>query len=230
MLFRSGFAVDNQFFVGDSGLLAHPVVTEGATSVKMYLPDEEVYYNYFDFHTLKGKGHHTVAAPLESIPLLIRGGHIIPRKDRPRRSSGLMRYDPYTLVVALNSTGGATGELYIDDGETFDYQTGAYIHRSFEFDAASSVLSSTCFDKCSGKKKAAKAGFKKTMDSVHVERVIIIGAPKSWKSKTSVTVTEGGKTKEVTMVYYDEKKGQAAWAEVKNPKTKIGEDWTVLFA
>lgn len=226
---EAGFAIDNQFFVGSSGLLAHPVVTEGATSVSMYLPDDEIYYNYFDYSVVKGKGHHTVAAPLESIPLLMRGGHIIPRKDRPRRSSGLMRYDPYTLVIALNSTGGAEGELYIDDGETFDYQTGAYIHRSFEFSSSDQVLASTCYDKCSGKKKAAKAAFKKTMDGVHVERVIIVGAPKSWKGKTTVNVKEGGKEGEVAMVYHEGKNGHAAWVEVKNPKTRIGEDWTIGF-
>lgn len=30
-----------------------------------------------------------------------KGGTIVPRKDRPRRSSVLMHNDPYTLVVAL---------------------------------------------------------------------------------------------------------------------------------
>ena len=45
-----------------------------------------------------------------------RGGTIIPKKERVRRSSALMRHDPYTLVVALDRAGRATGTLYIDDG------------------------------------------------------------------------------------------------------------------
>lgn len=35
-----------------------------------------------------------------------RGGSIIPRKERPRRASSLMRNDPYTLYVVLDSNVG----------------------------------------------------------------------------------------------------------------------------
>ena len=45
-----------------------------------------------------------------------RGGTIIPKKERVRRSSALMRHDPYTLVVALDRAGRASGTLYIDHG------------------------------------------------------------------------------------------------------------------
>ena len=99
---ESGFAIDDQFFVGDTGLLAKPVVKEGAETQDVIFPDDEPYYDYFDYTLYKGKGKKTVPAPLSKIPLFMRGGHIIPRKDRPRRSSALMQYDPYTLVVVLN--------------------------------------------------------------------------------------------------------------------------------
>lgn len=56
------------------------------------------------------------------IPVYQRGGSIIPRKDRVRRASSLMREDPYTLVVALNTEGKAQGTLYIDDEHTFEYR------------------------------------------------------------------------------------------------------------
>jgi len=100
---EAGFAIDDQFFIGDFGLLAKPVVKEGADSVEIYLPDDEPYYDYFTHKVYKGKGYHTVSAPLNTIPLLMRGGGIVPRKDRHRRSSGLMKYDPYTLVINLNN-------------------------------------------------------------------------------------------------------------------------------
>jgi len=100
---EAGFAIDDQFFLGDTGLLAKPVVKESATETTVYFPDDEVYYDYFDFTTYHRKGKYEVPAALEKIPLFMRGGHIIPRKDRLRRSSGLMRYDPYTLVISLSS-------------------------------------------------------------------------------------------------------------------------------
>ena len=40
-------------------------------------------------------------------------------KTRYRRSSKLMKSDPYTLVIALDEEGSASGKLYVDDGETF---------------------------------------------------------------------------------------------------------------
>lgn len=98
-----GFGLDDQFFVGGSGLLAKPVVHEGISSVRIYLPDDEPHYDYRSHRVYRGKGHHAVPAPLDTVPLLMRGGHVVPRKDRHRRSSGLMQHDPYTLVVNLDS-------------------------------------------------------------------------------------------------------------------------------
>jgi alpha 1,3-glucosidase len=101
---EAGYAIDDQFYLGDSGLLVKPVVHEGAESVQIYLADDEPYYDYGAEHTLhQGKGMVTIAAPLWKIPMLHRGGHIYARKDRIRRSSTLMKYDPYTLVVAVSS-------------------------------------------------------------------------------------------------------------------------------
>lgn len=100
---EEGFAIDDQFFLGDSGLLVKPVVKEGAESVEIYIPDEEPYYNYYDQTVYKGKGYKTIPAPLNTIPILMRGGHMVTRKDRHRRSSGLMKYDPYTFVVNCNT-------------------------------------------------------------------------------------------------------------------------------
>ena len=98
---EAGYSIDDQFFLGDTGLLVKPVVQESATETSVYLPDDEVYYEYFNYTTYHRKGHHEIRTSLETIPVFIRGGSIIPRKDRPRRSSGLMKYDPFTLVIAL---------------------------------------------------------------------------------------------------------------------------------
>ncbi|KAE8441943.1 hypothetical protein EG329_004151 [Mollisiaceae sp. DMI_Dod_QoI] len=216
---EAGFAIDDQFFVGSTGLLAKPVVTEKAESVDIYLPDDEIYYDYFNYEKYTGQGKVTVAAPLEKIPLLMQGGHIIPRKDRPRRSSGLMKWDPYTLVIILNKSGSATGELYVDDGETFDYQQGAYIHRNFEF--SNGVLES----KDIGTKGKLTDKYLKTIKTVGVEKIIIVGAPKEWTGKTSV---KAGK-EEARLEYHAEDGKKAAWAVVKAPHILIGEDWKVEF-
>jgi alpha 1,3-glucosidase len=216
---EAGFAIDDQFFVGSTGLLAHPVVTEGAESVEIYLPDDELYYDYFDYKIYSGKGKHHVAAPLDKIPLLMQGGHIIPRKDRPRRSSGLMRYDPYTLVIVLGKEGTAKGELYVDDGDSFHYEQGAYIHREFEF--SNGVLES----KNLGTKGKLTEKYLKSMKDVVVERIVIVGTPKDWPENAVVKVGQ----KALKTEFHPAAGGNAGYFVVKKPELKIGEDWKVDF-
>ena len=224
---EAGFALEDQFYLADTGLLVKPVVTEGATSVDIYLPAGSTYYDYFTYTRYVGSGSTVkMAAPLHKIPALLQGGHIIPRKDRPRRSSSLMRWDPYTLLIALDEVGKAKGELYIDDGESFDYQSGAFIHRQFEF--SDQTLKSAAVKNVNAGTKVAKE-YAKSIKDVVVERVIIINAPQAWEGKKQVDVEEGGRNRKVDVDFVAGKDGAAAWIVVKNPRVKIGEDWSIRF-
>ena len=65
---------------------------------------------WFDVETYEmklGGGTIYADAPLEKIPVFQRGGSIIPKRERARRSSTQMKWDPYTLVVALDIQGRA---------------------------------------------------------------------------------------------------------------------------
>ena len=182
-----GFAIDDQLYLASTGLLVKPVVKENTNSADVYISDDEKYYDYFGFTVYQGAGKkHTVPAPEQKVPVLIQGGHVIPRKDRPRRSTGLMRWDPYTLIITLDKNGEAEGTLYVDDGETFDYERGAYIHRRFNY--RESALSSEDI----GTKGAKTAEYLKAMSGVTVERVVVVDPPTEWKDKQTVTVIEDG--------------------------------------
>lgn len=225
---EAAFATEDQFYLGSTGLLVKPIVTEGADTVSIYLPPNELYYDYFTYATHKGTGSSiTLPAPLDKIPLLMRAGHIIPRKDRPRRSSGLMRFDPYTLVVALSAEGTAEGELYIDDGESYEYQDGAYIHRRFSF-AADTLRSEDLVAKAVKEKKRKE--YLKTMAGVRVEKIVVVGAPKSWEGRSTVKVVEEGQgEREVEMSYFKGDGTRAGWAVVRDPGVGIGRGWSVEF-
>ena len=209
-----GFAIDDQFYFGSTGLLVKPVVVEGATTTDVYLADDEPYYDYFDYTVHRGPGSKTLAAPLDKTPVLMQGGHVIPRRDRFRRSSGLMRWDPFTLVVALDKQGHAEGTLYVDDGDSFEYEEGAYIHRRFvvdlggssgsnslrseDFSQSSPSSSSSSSPSSSSKKAKAKAKatrskhaakYAQSMRAVRVEKIVIVGSlPAAWSSSTKRTV------------------------------------------
>ena len=162
---------------------------------------------------------------MEKIPLLMQGGHIIPRKDRARKSSGLMKWDPYTLVVVLDKKGEATGKLYVDDAETFDFESGAYIHR--KFDMYDSSLSSANI----GTKGSKTATYLKSMSKVVVEKIIVVNAPQDWEGKTHVLVFEAGANTalEVGLTFHAAEQGKTAWVVVRNPAVAIGSDWRIDF-
>ena len=54
-----------------------------------------------------------------TLQLHVRGGSIIPMQLGPGLTTTETRKNPYSLLVAL-AGGGATGDLYLDDGETYN--------------------------------------------------------------------------------------------------------------
>lgn len=226
---EGGFAVDDQFFFGTTGILVKPIVEKGKTTADVYIPDGEVYYDYFTYKqlpTVQDKAL-TLDAPIESIPMLMQGGHIFPRRDVPRRSLRLMRFDDYTLVVVVSKDGTAEGQLYADDGDTFDYQKDQYIHRTFKLEG--STLTSTDAD--SRDVKSIKEGsWLKFMRDVAVDRIIVVGAPSSWADKSEVRLESGGQQSTVKLEYFKGDANQGAFAVVGRVGVSIGADWTIEFA
>ncbi|KAF3149906.1 hypothetical protein TWF569_004825 [Orbilia oligospora] len=235
---EEGFAIDDQAYIGDTGLLVKPVVGEGINKVDIHLADDEIYYDYWTHKIYQGKGKKEYSAPLEKIPLLMRGGHIIPRRDRPRRSSGLMKHDPFTLVLVLNKRGHAMGWLYHDDGESFDYKQGAYIHRQFMYNGNLKTLSSRDLHK----DRATAETYRKAASALQIEKIVIVGASNSLdtsalaegrsKAKAILVEDDNGKIKEwhASLGYtaaVDKDHGDVL--VIKNAKLKIGNDWTVYL-
>ncbi|XP_040826041.1 neutral alpha-glucosidase C [Ochotona curzoniae] len=140
------FGVEDEYMLG-SALLVHPVTEPEATEVNVFLPgSDEVWYDSKTF--AQWKGGHTVKIPvaLDTIPVFQRGGSVVPMKTTVGKSTGWMTHSPYALRVALSTKGSAVGELYLDDGHSFQYlQQKQFLHRKFSF--CSSVLSNSCADK-----------------------------------------------------------------------------------
>ena len=93
----------------------------------------KAYYDYFTHAVHRGAATGktlTVPAELHQIPLFIRGGSIVPTRERPRRSAPLMKHDPFTLRVALDKSGAASGTLYLDDGESYAFEQGDFVWRA----------------------------------------------------------------------------------------------------
>ncbi|KAM3866502.1 neutral alpha-glucosidase AB [Diretmus argenteus] len=202
------FAMDDQFLLGKD-LLVHPVTEEGARGVTAYLPGKgEVWFDVHTFQKHNGAQNLYIPVTMSSIPVFQRGGSIIPRKVRVRRSSACMEHDPYTLYVALNPQRTAEGELYIDDGHTFNFNKKEFIHRRLSF--ANSILSSINL--------APEAQFS---TQSWIERILILGASKPSK----VTLLTDGQERQLEFEF----DASMSVLTLRKPGVNAGADWTVTL-
>jgi alpha 1,3-glucosidase len=67
------------------------------------------------------------------------------------------------------------------------------------------------------------------MESVHVDKIIIVGAPKTWDQKEAQIESEG-RTWTVKIQYHAAQGSRAAFAVVGRVGAKIGEDWSIKLA
>ena len=70
------YAISDEYMYGDA-LLVAPVVTRGATSRSVYLP-EAAYFDFWSGVRVKGAGRIDVAAPLGVVPVFAKLGAIVP--------------------------------------------------------------------------------------------------------------------------------------------------------
>lgn len=211
------YAVEDEFYLGNTGLLIKPVTEDDVTEQKIYVPNTGIFYEYTsgEFNgklvKLEEPGYYSVPVQLSDIPMLFEGGHIIARKNRYRRLSKLMARDPYTLVVALDSNGQAKGHLYIDDGESFRYERGEYVDIEFEFTGVDLL----------GKPSSPSAEYLQSAD-LEIEKIELLGELAS--SLHSAAVVNDGKVIEMAL-HPEENK-----VTVRKPLLKVNSEWRIQFS
>jgi len=101
-------------------LLVAPVTEQGTTSRSVYLPAGTDWFNFWTNERLHGGQRITVAAPIDTIPLFVRAGSIL-----PFGSSVESTEEPQT-IAKVRVYAGASGSftLYNDDGRTYAYEHG----------------------------------------------------------------------------------------------------------
>jgi alpha-glucosidase (family GH31 glycosyl hydrolase) len=131
------YSNDEQFMIG-SALMVCPVLEQGATSKAVYFPKAS-WYDLITFATVTKEGGFTkqVDAPVNAIPVYLRGGSIVPTQQEAN-TTAVARTTDYTLIVVLDNKGTASGDLYIDDGVSLVQKESYYI----QFDVKNSMLQS----------------------------------------------------------------------------------------
>jgi alpha-glucosidase/alpha-D-xyloside xylohydrolase len=124
-------------FLWGRDLLVSPVVEKGATSRRLYLPKGS-WFDYWTGERLEGGREIDRSVDLETMPLHVRAGAIIPHAP-VREYTEQQTSEPLTIVVYPGADGVFT--LYEDDGRSFDYRTGEFMKLVMAWDDAARRLS-----------------------------------------------------------------------------------------
>jgi alpha-glucosidase len=141
--------LDTEFLLGPDLLVAPPPFGEMVNDYSVSFPDAV----WFDFWTgekqaaqphapsivdvakagpgAKFEGPRPIHPPLETLPVYVRGGSILPMQPLVQNTDETPR-GPLELRVYPGSN--CAGSIYLDDGHTFNYQHGEYLRQSFTCD------------------------------------------------------------------------------------------------
>jgi alpha-glucosidase len=112
----------SEFLFGED-ILAAPVTTPGTPTRKVYLP-RGTWYDFSNGRTYSGPTNISVDAPLDAIPMFVRGGAIIPTQQVIQFDQQAP-IDPLTFEIYPQGT--SSREYYEDDGVSMDYQRGVFL-------------------------------------------------------------------------------------------------------
>ncbi len=111
--------ISDEYMFGPS-LLVAPVTDQGMTSRQVYLPADRDWYNFWTNERVRGGQSIAVNAPIDTIPLFVRAGSILPFGTAVESTNEVQK------IAKLKVYPGADGDfdLYTDDGKTYAYEQG----------------------------------------------------------------------------------------------------------
>ena len=129
------FNVADQFMFGPA-LMACPVTGAGKVNRIVYLPGRSIWFDFWTGDRFSGGQYVTAASPIETMPLYVRAGSIIPYG--PDIQFAAQSSDPIELRVYRGANGHFT--LYEDENDNYDYEKGIYATISFDWNDARQTL------------------------------------------------------------------------------------------
>ncbi len=110
-------------YLGGRALLVAPVLRQGENKRDVYFPAGADWFDFFNGEQYAGGTGCSVKAPLEKLPLYVRSGSAIPIAENCASIPGF-----FTSRLAIKVYPGKSiqGNLYVDDGESYEYKNGNF--------------------------------------------------------------------------------------------------------
>ena len=111
--------IGDEYMFGPA-LLVAPVTDQGTTTRQVYLPAGADWYNFWTNEKLHGGQTITVNAPIDTIPLFVKAGSILPMGTVVESTNDNQKIAKLKVYPGADSD----FELYTDDGKTYAYEQG----------------------------------------------------------------------------------------------------------
>ncbi len=130
--------IGDEYMFGPA-LLVAPVTEQGRISREVYLPAGADWYNFWTNQRLHGGQTITVDAPIDTLPLFVRAGSILPLGTKIESTNEVQK------IASLRVYPGADGDfdLYRDDGTTYAYEQGNFEQSHLHWSDATGRLTHT---------------------------------------------------------------------------------------
>ncbi len=130
--------IGDEYMFGPA-LLVAPVTDQGATSRSVYLPAGSDWYNFWTNERVHGGQRLTVQAPIDTIPVFVRAGSILPLGVPVQSTNEKQAIDKVRVYPGAN----AHFTLYSDDGTTYAYEHGDHQITELRWDDSTGKLTHT---------------------------------------------------------------------------------------
>ncbi len=127
--------IPDEYMFGPAFLVA-PITKQGATQRKVYLPAGCDWYNYWTNERMKGGQTITAEAPIDTLPLFVRAGSIVPL------GAAIESTQQQQAIASVRVYPGADANftLFSDDGTSYAYEKGVSSVTRLHWDEANGRL------------------------------------------------------------------------------------------
>ena len=130
--------VVDEYMFGPAILVA-PVTEQGATTREVYLPAGSDWYDFWTNKHYTGGQKIVAAAPIETIPLFVKAGSILPLGAAVESTNEEQAIKELRIYPGAD----AAFTLYTDDGTTYGYEKGDYKTTTLKWENAAKHFSHT---------------------------------------------------------------------------------------